>query len=276
MKTERQQAQQLYQTFLRDHPVFKLDDLAAVAGGKEPGKTARERVKYYVGTGRLRRLARQLYAVVPQGSKPDAFAPDALLVAAALRGDAVFSHHTALELLGAGHSDWNVCTAFTAERATTVRWASQTVKMLSAPVRALGDAWRTLGVRDVAYNGRTLRVTGPERTLVEGFGQPRWIGGLPELVESAGGFASLDLAVLRQVLAAYDQRSLWAAVGWFLERYARSFYVTDELLEEFAKHRPRSKQYLLRSVRGGVYASRWNLILPPELVRGGEGDESLG
>lgn len=275
MKTERQQALQAYQGFLNEHPVFTLDDLAAVAGGKEPRRTARERVKYYVETGRLRRLSRELYAVVPHGAKRDAFAPDPFLVAAVLRTDAVFSHHSALELLGAGHSDWNVCTAFTAERPAGLRWASHTLRLLRAPVRALGKSWRSLGVRDVSYRGQTLRATGPERTLVEGFRQPQWVGGLAELVESAGGFASLDLKLLRRVLAAYDQRSLWAAAGWFLERNARAYYVGEAILEDFARHRPKSKHYLPRGMRGGTFVPRWNLMLPPELVRGGGGHEPV-
>ena len=275
MKTERQQTLRAYQDFLGEHPVFTLDDLAQVAGGKEPRRTARERVKYYVETGRLRRLARELYAVVPQNSKLGAFSPDPFLVGAALRDDAVFSHHSALELLGAGHSDWNVCTAFTQMRPTTVRWLSHTVRMLAAPTRALGDEWRSLGVREVRHGGRTLRTTGPERTLIEGFRQPHWVGGLPELVESAAGFASLNMDLLRSVLAAYDQRSLWAAAGWFLERHARTFYASGDLLEEFASHRPKSKHYLPRGMRGGVFVSRWNLMLPPELLRGGDVHEPL-
>lgn len=275
MKTERQQVLQAYQAFLNDHPVFKLDELAAVAGGKAPRRTARERVKYYVETGRLRRLSRELYAVVPPGTKRDAFAPDPFLVAAALRTDAVFSHHSALELLGAGHSDWNVCTAFTSERPVVLRWASHTLRLLPAPVQALGGSWRSLGVRVVQYRGRNLRVTGPERTLVEGFRRPQWAGGLSELVESAAGFASLDLKLLRKVLLAYDQRSLWAAAGWFLERNARAFYVGEAMLEEFATHRPKSKHYLPRGMRGGMFVSRWNLMLPPELVRGGGGHEPV-
>jgi predicted transcriptional regulator of viral defense system len=275
MKTERQHALQAYQAFLNEHPVFRLDELAAVAGGREPRRTARERVKYYVETGRLRRLSRELYAVVPQGTSRDAFVPDPFLVAAALRTDAVFSHHSALELLGAGHSDWNVCTAFTGGRPVDLRWASNTLRHLRAPVQTLGESWRSLGTREVAYRGRTLRATGPERTLVEGFRQPQWVGGLSELVESASGFASLDLELLREVLLAYDQRSLWAAAGWFLERNAREFYVTEAALDEFATHRPKSKHYLPRGMRGGMFVSRWNLMLPPELVRGGGGHKPV-
>ncbi len=136
-----------------------------------------------------------------------------------------------------------------------------------------GAAWNSLGVRTVSHLGRPLRVTGPERTLVEGFSQLRWVGGPAELVESAAGFASLELELLHRVLVAYEQRSLWSAVGWFLERQAREFHVEPGVLDEFAQHRPKSAQYLRRGTRGGVFAARWNLILPPELVAGGGSGE---
>lgn len=72
-------------------------------------------------------------------------------------------------------------------------------------------------MRRVPYVETTLRVTGPERTLADGFRQLRLVGGLEELVTSAAGFASLDLEQLDALLRAYDLRILYAAVGWFLE-----------------------------------------------------------
>lgn len=47
---------------------------------------------------------------------------------------------------------------------------------------------QSLGVDSVDHAGVTLRVTGPERTLVDAFRTPRWSGGMEELVESAAGF----------------------------------------------------------------------------------------
>lgn len=273
MATQRQQIQRDYQQLLHANPVFTLDQLATVARGRDPRQTARERVKYYLATGRLLSLARGLYAVVPHGVDSHTFVPDPFLAMAAFRPDAVFSHHSALQLLGAAHSTWNVCTACTTGAPARLLMSSQTLRVLRAPVPRMGAAWNSLGVQTVVHLGRPLRVTGPERTLVEGFRQPRWVGGPAELVESAAGFASLDLDLLRSVLVVYEQRSLWSAVGWFLERHAREFHVDPGVLHDFAQHRPKSTHYLLRGTRGGAFASRWNLILPPELVAGGGSGE---
>ena len=92
-------------------------------------------------------------------------------------------------------------------------------------------------------------------------------------MESAAGLAVLDLELLWRVLAAYGEKGLFAAVGWFLERQQRALFVPDEFLRRLEKHRPKSPHYLLRGERGGRLARRWNLILPDVLVQPGEPDE---
>jgi hypothetical protein len=94
-----------------------------------------------------------------------------------------------------------------------------------------------------------------------------------ELVESASGLAVLDLELLRRVLAAYGEKGLFAALGWFLERQQRALFVPEEFLRVLEKHRPKSPHYLLHGERGGRLAKRWNLILPDILVQPREPDE---
>ncbi len=211
--------------------------------------------------------------MVPPGTAPDALRPDPFLAAAAARPDAVFSHHAALELLGAAHSVWNECTAYTFSRRRPLALDGTTVRFLEVP-EALGEgSGRGLGTRKVERRGRLLETTGPERTLVEGFRRPRLAGGLEELVSSAGGFTTLELELLGEVLARYDVANLWAATGWFLERTRETFHASEAVLERYATRVPASPQYLDRSRRGGVLHRRWNLIVPAELERLGGQDE---
>jgi hypothetical protein len=99
------------------------------------------------------------------------------------------------------------------------------------------------------------------------------VGGLQELVDSASGFAVLDLELLQEILLCYDIANLWAAVGWFLECFRQTFHVTEEILNQMARHSPRAPQYLERNRRDGVLAARWNLMLPKEFVNLREPDE---
>jgi hypothetical protein len=130
-----------------------------------------------------------------------------------------------------------------------------------------------LGVRRVEWRGQLLRVTGPERALVDGLRRPDLAGGLPELLESATGFATLDLDLLETVLKAYATANLWAATAWFLEQHRQTFHVDDVYLNRLESQRPRVPQYLVRNRRGGPLVPRWNLILPPELESMRDPDE---
>jgi len=259
--------------FFSRRPVFSLEEATrelAPPGGRA-GTVAR--LKHHVASGRLRVLARGVYAVVPRGTAPEALRPDPFLVAAAARPDAVFSHHSALELLGAAHSVWNECTAYASRRRRPIELDGSTVRFLDVPGAMEGRSGRQLGTRKVERLGRLLETTGPERTLVEGFRRPQLAGGLEELVQSAAGFTTLDLDLLGQVLERYGVANLWAATGWFLERTREVFHVPDDVLERHERKVPRSAQYLDRGRRGGTLHRRWSLIVPVELERFGGPDE---
>ena len=133
-----------------------------------------------------------------------------------------------------------------------------------------GQSAESFGTRKVERLGKVLRATGPERTLIEGFRRPALAGGLEELVQSAAGFAVLDLELMGEILRQYEIANLWAAVGWFLERFQKAFYVPDDFLVRLERKKPHAPQYLARNVRGGRLARRWNLILPDSLNERGE------
>lgn len=273
MRAKRQVASTDSAGFLRRSPVFTLAELEASLSLRSGRKTALERVRYLAARGRIKVLGRGVYAAVPPEADAASFAPDPFLVAVAMRPDVVFSHHAALQLHGAAHSFWSEVAGWTSGRRGRVRVGAATLRFLAPPVALERRRAVEVEVVSARREGRTLRLTSRERTLIECLRQPHLAGGLEEVVESAAGFPSLDFAALRRILALYDQRALWAAAGWFLERHARDFRVSRALLDEFETHRPRSPHYLPRGLRGGVLAARWNLVLPRGLTRGREPDE---
>ncbi len=247
-------------------------DEAVQALNHPSGKAGvRNSLGYYLRLGRLKSVARGVYASIPPGTDPETFQPDRYLVAAKTRPDAVFAYHAALELLGAAHSDWSECTVFAATRRRPVTLGS--VRLLFFPHPPPLAHTPRLGTRQVAREKSFVTVTGPERTLLDGFRRPDLAGGVSELVESAAGFGVLDLDLLQSLLKVYKEKVLWAATGWFLERHKQRFFVSDEYLATVERHRPKSPQYLLRNQRGGSMVKRWNLILPPGVVGGREPDE---
>ena len=186
----------------------------------------------------------------------------------------VLAYHAALELLGSAHSDWGVCSVLTAKPRAPVELGAARIEFLPHPHALRRRRAQMLGTRTVDRRGRSLRVTGPERTLLDGFRHPDRVGGLQELVESAAGFGVLDLALLRKLLETYGEKRLWAAAGWFLERHQQRFFVPHEYLASMAPHRPAAPRYLERGRRGGKLFSRWSLIVPPALASAAEPDEA--
>ncbi|MBI4311983.1 MAG: hypothetical protein HY681_09395 [Chloroflexi bacterium] len=252
--------------FLATHPVFRLQDLAQARGQAEALAPARNQLKHHLRRGRVRRVARMVYAALPPGRQPDTFAPDPLLVATALRPGAVFSHHTALELLGAGHSLWRDQTLFCDDPGPALALGPQRLHLLGHPTVLRRRHLTRLGLRQGERQGREFVFTGPERALVEGFRQPRWVGGLEELLNCAAGIGVLDLDLLLRVLTVYEQQILWAAAGWFLETHQTAFSVPNPYLARLEGKRPPGPRYLDRGQRGGRLVSRWNLIVPRYLL----------
>ena len=255
------------------YPVFSLDEATQILQPPGGRSGTVERLKHHLESQRLKLVARGVYAVVPAGIPAERFQPDPFLVASAARPDAVFSHHSALELLGAAHSVWREYTLYTRRRRRPLSLLGARIRFLDYPTQMQDGQARNFGTRKVERHARLLKTTGPERTLVEGFRRPNLTGGLQELVLSASGFSTLDLNLLEEILARYNVANLWAATGWFLERFHNSFHVPGDLLERLARHRPRSPQYLERGQRGGTLAARWNLIISQALIQRGEPDE---
>lgn len=261
-------------TFLQTHRVFNLDEAVRVMAPSGGRKATLERLKYSAARGKLKKLARGVYASVPPGVEPEKFQPDRFLVAAALRPDAVFSHHSALDLLGAAHSEWRLCTAYSVRRSQLFDLDGLKLRFLSHPQSLVRNQAVELGIRSIHRLDRELRVTGPERTLIDGFRRLDLVGGLAEFVESVAGLSVLEMPLLFELLDAFGQKVLWAAVGWFLDAYRTTFYVSDDDLAFINEHVPKSPLYLVRGQRGGVLARRWNLIVPDALVAAKEPDES--
>ena len=181
--------------FFATHPVFSLHEAttALAPTGGRPGTV--ERLKYHLRSGTLKLAARGVYAVVPPGVLVEQFQPDSIMVASAVRPDGIFSHPSALELLGAAHSMWNQCTIYVEKRRRPLRLNGRTILFLEHPGAMSADS-KQLGTVRVEQQGRLLRTTGPERTLVEGFRRPSLAGGLEELVRSASGFPTFDLDLI--------------------------------------------------------------------------------
>lgn len=146
--------------------------------------------------GFLTRVKRGVYASVPLDTDPRGFHPDPFLAAQRALGEGyTFSHHSALTLLGAERTvRRTVDVSAPGVRSRRRRLGYFVVHVHSVPQGALQDV--TTRVR---RGGVTLRVTSPERTLVD-------LASLPSPVQDY----EADIEAFRALLPRSDLKRLLA------------------------------------------------------------------
>ncbi|HOC47078.1 MAG TPA: type IV toxin-antitoxin system AbiEi family antitoxin domain-containing protein, partial [Syntrophorhabdaceae bacterium] len=92
--------------FFNRHPVFTGGELAAFLASEGPRnvRTQEALLLYHVKSGRLLRVRRGLYAVVPPGASAESYPVDPFLLTSRLTKDAVLAYHTAMEFHGKAYS----------------------------------------------------------------------------------------------------------------------------------------------------------------------------
>jgi predicted transcriptional regulator of viral defense system len=250
--------------FFAQNPVFSLDAFARNVGAGESVDTAYRHLDYYVRSGRLRRLRSKLYAVVPPDTEADAFTPDPYLVASVAGQGAPLGYHTALELLGVGHSIFHTLTVVSDKWAKAFEFEGTRVEFVKVPAGLWAAGRVDLGVTSVRHSGQELAITGRERTLVDCLLRPGRAGGVEEVLNSLDGFGVVDIEALEEYLAVLDVGRAWALTGYYLEKRKDRLFIPDDVLERLAGHAPKTHQYWMRQQRGGSLVKRWNLIVPEQ------------
>ena len=137
------------QDFFSTHPVFSLDEATSALAPPNGKAGTVERLKYHLQVGRLKLVTREIYAVVPPGTAPERFQPDPFLVAVSIRPECIFSHHSALELLGAAHQVWHQCTLYTEKRRRPFDLGRAKLRFLDHPKAMRSKNHRDVGTRIV-------------------------------------------------------------------------------------------------------------------------------
>lgn len=248
--------------FFATHPVFRLEEFRAACGEGRSDQTVRSRIKQFMASGRLKSLFPGLYAVTPLGEEAQTFTPAPLLMASRMARDSVLAFHSAFEVLGYAHQPFSQVTYLTAAHRRTRRFGPHAFVALAPPGR-LGHDWRDLGAETVMREGLAVITTGRERTLADCLDRPRYSGGLEELLACVGSLPSVDFELLERYLLALGSPTLFARVGFVLEKFAERLFFDERWQARFARRLPKSPTYLLRREPGNVFVRRWQLLVPP-------------
>lgn len=255
--------------FLQKHPVFTAEEfsqyLSALGGG---GSRAQEALlAYYKKTGRIVRVRRRLYAVIPAGAATDSYPVDPFLVAGKLTRDAILSYHTALEFHGRAYSVQEQFTYSASRPLSPLTFRSYLFRGAKFPEALSRAGNESFGVFTAERAGMKTRVTSLERTLVDVLNRPDLSGGWEEIWRSLESVEFFDLDQVVEYALLLGNATTAAKVGFFLERHRESLMVEDRHLKPLNHMRPRQPHYLDRARRKpGRLISYWNLVIPTEVL----------
>jgi predicted transcriptional regulator of viral defense system len=254
---------------LRQRSTLTYDEISSHmdSEGSSNKRTRESLVAYHVRKGRLLRVRRGIFVVVPPGMDPDSFAVDPCLLAARMTDDAVLAYHTALEVFGRAHSVFEEFYFLTGKAFHGASFRSFRFRGVVFPKALRRKKREEYGLKIVDRSGVEVRVTTLERTLVDVLDRPDLCGGWEEAWRSLQSVEYFDLDVVTEYARLLGNATTAAKVGFFLEQHRERLMVEDCHLDALKKYRPRSPHYMERRSRsGGRMMAQWNLIVPEWLV----------
>jgi len=257
------------QDFFASHPIFTRDEFTAFldADRSRSVKTRDSLLAYHTDRGHILRIRRGLYAVVQPGPVSAVSQISPYLIAAKMADDAVLAYHTALEFYGNAYSVSEHFRYLTRRMPRPVIFSSYHFYGVRFPKKLREKGQEGFGVRTVRTDGISVRVTSPERTLVDLLDRPKFGGSWEEIWRSLELTGFFDLEQVVEYALILGNATTVAKTGFFLEQHRDSLMVEDSHLDALRKHRPRKVHYLKRDSRKrGRFAGNWNLIVPEELA----------
>ena len=240
-----------HEACFRLHPVFTGEELAThLASRGTVGRRSREAIlAYYTRAGRVIRVRRGLYAVVPLEPEPESFRVDPYLIAGKLTPDAVLSHHTALEFHGRAYSVWNqlIYSASRPIRSLTFRSHGFRGTKFPEALRRSGTEHFDALVRE--RSGVRVRVASLERTMVDVLHRSDLTEGWDEVWRSLESVEFIHLDRVVEYVLLLGNATTAAKVGFFLEQHREALMVEEDHLRPLRKQRPCQPLYFDRNGR---------------------------
>lgn len=258
-----------HDVFFRRHPVFTGEELAQhlSSGGETGARTRESLVAYHIRTGRLVRVRKGLFAVIPPGADSATYPIDPFLIASRLTADSVLSHHTALEFHGRAYSAWRHLSYLASRPMEPLTFRSHVYRGAKFPEALVRSGTEYFGVSMAERAGMSLRVTTLERTLVDVLDRPHRAGGWEEIWRSLESVEFFDLDSIVEYVLLLGKATTASKVGYYLDQHRESLMVEERHLKTLRGQRPRQPQYVDRRGGGGAsLVAAWNLVVPTEVI----------
>ncbi len=255
--------------FFRQRPVFTKKEFASFlrAEGSHNIRTQDSLLDYHSRSGRILRLRRGLYAVLPIGANPQSYPVDPFLVAAKMTDDSVLAYHTALEFHGKAYSVYQHFYYLTGHSPRPLTFRSFSFRSVLFPRKLRVKNRQDFGVIEADRLGLDVRVTDLERTLVDVLDRPDLAGSWEEIWRSLESVEFFDLDKVVEYVLLLENATTAAKVGFYLEQHGETLMVQDVHLKALQKLRPLQPHYFDRARRKeGRLVKQWNIVVPSAVL----------
>jgi len=255
--------------FFRQRPVFTNKEFAGFlrSEGSNNIRTQESLLNYHIKTGRILRVRRGLYAVMPVGANPETYPVDPFLLAAKMTDDAVLAYHTALEFQGKAYSVYEHFFYQTEHSPRPATFRSFSFRSVLFPRKIRAKNQQRFGVLEADRAGLVVRVASLERTLVDVLDRPDLAGSWEEIWQSLESVEFFNLDKVIEYVLMLENATTAAKVGFFLEQHREALMVEQAHLKSLQKLRPRRPHYFERARRkDGRLVKQWNLVIPSAVI----------
>ena len=223
----------------------------------------RKYLRRMIADGRLLRIRKGLYAA-RNPHDIDEPLPDKYLIGSKIRDDYYLGYHTALELLGAGHSANNGCYVAIPKGSSFRPFELEPLHFQGIQTRDLDTE-----VTTIRMNFGTVRASNPSRTFVEVLHRPELAGGFEEAILCIEGLGGVEIKGIIKVLDTSDNRTLDRKVGYVLEKLSgiSPYYggITENDLATIEKRIGDGTLFVDRNLPSRR-VKRWKLYVPDFLI----------
>lgn len=256
-------------TFFYANPVFRHDEYVAWKTQQKALKaiSINTSIQHYINAGKLIRIRRELYAVVPPDSRPEEVSVDPYLIAGRAAQDSILAYHTALELHGAAYSAFGLSTYLTKHKNKSFEFRGHWFQATASPAELKQQKITNTNVIKINRQGMDIYITNRERTYVDILDRIELSGGWEEVCRALQYLTVIDIDIIIEYCLLLNNARLAATVGFFLEKREGAFKATDQQLRRLLSIKPKNPQYATRNENDTfVLVKKWNILLPRSVI----------
>ncbi|MFW6196989.1 MAG: type IV toxin-antitoxin system AbiEi family antitoxin domain-containing protein [Thermoplasmatota archaeon] len=229
----------------------------------------RKYIQKVLKEGKVGKIRKGLYYGVPLDKLEDYFEVDRYITGDKIKKGNALAYHTALELHGAAHSAHGRVFVLVTKKDRFRKFNFQDVEYV--PVVNKHDIGH---ITRIEYENTSLSVTDPARNFVDSLSRPDLCGGWEECLKSLANLKGLSLSEVKEVISAYDNKTLELKCGYVLELLSKNSPYYDHIqIEDLHPLKPPQEWkpvYIDRDVPSELKED-WGLYIPEgleDLLRG--------